>query len=178
MRLAAIITILAFSSVIAACSEDPVQPPADPVMGPQLASDGAEIVTIDWVYNSNRAWPFPCANGGAGDDIRFQGQAYWQFHLVFTPGGNVHGTYRLVDLDFTYTSDRNGDTYIKRGVRKGGAQTEHEIIGKVGSIFQMNDLFTLVNQRTGEVLQQDEHYHLMVLPDEVREHDHWVETCK
>jgi hypothetical protein len=172
------VVVLAFATVVSACHREPVGPSTDSAVTPLLAADGAEVSTFDLTFNLNSVWPFPCLNGGEGDDIRFQGPSHWRFKLVVTPSGNIHGVWRWLGGDITFTSDRNGDTYVVRGQRKAGVEVWHELNGKVGYIHHLNDLWTLVNERTGEVVQSDWHYHLMIFPDEVRVIDRFVETCK
>lgn len=141
------------------CADSSVAP--DPsragLAGPELAP--AQALTINTTYPLSFWYFIPCANGGAGEDVLFEGALHEVLHVTQTAKGRAIIVSHFEPRGIWGTGQITGTRY------KGAGATQNVQTLGLGETTMRVNSFLLVGQGPGSNLSIHENFHLTLNPN-------------
>lgn len=155
-RIALILSVVALAGATG-CADDAVSPPlstpgaltaASLAAPPATAADQGIIWNDVGRYEVDGPHWVPCANGGAGEDVWFEGLILVNERLVSTPGGYNY-RFQITPQGLTGTGEVTGDVY-----QDVGGLREHFIGGDGPTLVTISEVHRMVPRGPGDIFLQ------------------------
>jgi hypothetical protein len=140
----------------------------------RTAPANAEVVTNEKIDFTGFTVFVPCANGGAGELVTFEGPLHVLITVTLDNRGGFHAKSHFQPQGLSGTGADTGDKYQATGV------TQDHFNGKVGLTFTSVNNFRIIGQGKGNNFLVHENLHLTINANGVATavHDNFSIDCR